>query len=229
MEKDEKEMDARGVLAELIAYRESSNPAEDNKKSNLARRLSMAIFLFGILVVMVNHFVVTKSIVIPSEYILLYLIVLLTSLTLMMVSSYLDYSRDKELKSFIKDPTLNILEASDRRLADEIKLYKSLDEYPAEAVIQTRNFLARKRTLVESVSSMFVGILTKVGVLPAVLAVLIMITKVDSGNSFSIVTMVGFVLIGIYIFCFRLIEASVKFDEYRSIISDYVDMRKERQ
>ena len=158
-EKDEKDMDVRGVLAALIAYRERSNQAEDSKKSNLARRLSMAVFLFGILVMIVSHFVVTKSIVIPSEYVLLYLIVLLISLSSMVVFSYLDYSRDKELKSFMKDPTFDILEASDRRLADEIKLYKSLDEYPSEAVIQIRNFLARKRTLIESVSSMFVGIL----------------------------------------------------------------------
>ena len=76
---------------------------------------------------------------------------------------------------------------------------------------------------------MLVGVLTKVGLLPAVLAVLVMIVKHNSDNGFSLVSIAAFALIGIYFLCFKLTEASVKFEEYQSILNDYIDMRERTQ
>jgi hypothetical protein len=73
---------------------------------------------------------------------------------------------------------------------------------------------------------MLVGVLTKVGILLAVLATLVIILKVNGEFGLSPVSWAGFFLITIYFLCFRLIEASVKFDEFQSIISDYVETRK---
>ncbi len=47
MEKDEKEFNARGVLADLISYRDSFNQTNQNNTSALWRRLAIAVWMFG--------------------------------------------------------------------------------------------------------------------------------------------------------------------------------------
>ncbi len=163
---------------------------------------------------------------IPTEYMLTYLAVLLASTIALVLFSYLDYSRDKKLKSFMKDPVGDLLKSSDERLKCEIKLYAKFDEYPIDALIQARNYLTRKKSLIESVSNMLVGVLTKVGLLPAILAILISVFKVHSGSGYSLISLVAFVLVGIYFFCFKLNEASVRFEEYQSIVGDYIEMKQ---
>lgn len=86
---------------------------------------------------------------------LVYLIVFLVSLVATVIFTYFKVSRDKEFRSFLKDPVADFLNASDEILKDEIALYSNLDKYPLDALIQTRNYFTRKKSLIESVSSMF--------------------------------------------------------------------------
>ncbi len=226
MGNNEKELNARDVLAELIAYREAPNQVEENKKSSWLIKASFWIWVFGVVVVSIGYVVVQNKITIPAEYVLVYLIVFLVSLVATVIVTFLDVSRDKDVRSFLKAPVADLLKTSDKILKGEIALYAKLDKYSLGALIQTRNFLARKKSLVESLSSMLVGVLTKVGLLPAVFGVLVVIAKLNSDGGFSLMSFAAFALVGIYFFCFRLIEASVKFEEYQSILSDYIEMRK---
>jgi len=226
MGSNEKELDARGVLADLISYREELNQVKEYEKSSWSSRVSFGIWLLGVFLFVMGYFALRYEITIPTEYMLIYLIVFLASLVVTVIFTYLDVARDKEIRSFIKDPVADILEASDDILKDEIALYANLDKYPLDALIQTRNFLTRKKSLIESLSSMLVGVLTKVGLLPAVFAVLVMIVKLNSDNGFSLVLVAAFTLIGIYFVCFKLTEASVKFEEYQSILRDYIEIRQ---
>lgn len=226
MENNEKELNARGVLADLISYRKELNENKEDKKSSWFKQLSFWVWVFGILLLAIGHFVRKNEITIPTEYVLIYLIVFLASLIGTVILTYLEFTRDKEIISFLKDPTADFLKVSDETLKDEIALYASLDKYPLNALIQTRNYLARKKSLIESISSMFVGLLTKIGILPAVVAVLVVIAKLNNDGGISLVSMVAFVSIGVYFICFRLIEASIKFEEYQSILSDYIEMRQ---
>jgi len=226
MENNEKELNARGVLADLIAYRKGLNEIKEHKKSSWFKRLSFWIWVFGILLLAIGHFVRNNEITMPTEYVLIYLIVFLASLIGTAIFTYLDFSRDKEVRSFLKDPAADFLKVSDEILKDEIALYSSLDKYPLNALIQTRNYLTRKKSLIESISSMFVGVLTKIGILPAVVTVLVVIAKLNNDGGISLVSMVIFTSIGAYFICFRLIEAAIKFEEYQSILSDYIEMRQ---
>ncbi len=225
MENNEKELDARGVLAELISYREEMSQVEENEKSSLSTRVSFWIWVLGIFLFLIGYFAVRYEVTIPTEYMLVYLILFLASLIATVIFTYFKVSRDQELRSFLKDPVTDFLNASDEILKDEIALYARLDKYPLDAVIQTRNYFTRKKSLIESVSSMLVGVLTKVGLLPAAFAVLVMIAKLNSDNGFSLVSIAAFALIGIYFLCFKLTETSVKFEEYQSILSDYIELR----
>lgn len=225
LKEGEKGLDARGVLAEIVAYRNEFNQTSKNKRSSFARNVSIGIWLLGALVVLLSYFVGTKEIVIPDEYVLIYVIAVLISLITMVVSAYRDYSQDDEFKFFFKDPVLAILKTSDRALAFEIGFYAKLDEYSIDALTQARNYLSRKKTHLESISNMLVGVLSKVGLLPALLAVAIVSLRMYSEVGVSHILILPFVLTGLYIFCFRLIEASAKFDEYQSIISDYIEIR----
>jgi hypothetical protein len=108
-------------------------------------------------------------------------------------------------------------------------LYAKLDTYSIDALTQAKNYLNRKKTRLELVSNIFVGVLSKVGLLPALLAVAIVALKIYSEVGLSPVLILPFILIGFYIFCFKVIEASIRFDEYQSIVNDYIEMRKGRQ
>ncbi len=228
MENNEKELDARGVLAELISYREEMSQVEENKKRSLSTRVSFWIWVFGIFLFLIGYLAVRHEITIPSEYTLVYLIIFLVSLVVAVIFTCFKVSRNKEFRSFLKDPVADFLNASDQILKDEIALYARFDKYPLDAVIQIRNYFTRKKSLIESISSMLVGVLTKVGLLPAVLAVLVMIAKLNSDNGFSLVSIAAFALIGIYFVCFKLTETSVKFEEYKSILSDYIEIREDK-
>lgn len=226
MENNEKELNARGVLAVLISYREEMSEVEENEKSSWSSRVSFWIWVFGIFLFLIGYLAVRHEITIPTEYMLVYLIVFLVSLVATVIFTYFKVSRDKEFRSFLKDPVADFLNASDKILKDEIALYTRLDKYPLDALLQTRNYFTRKKTLIESLSSMLVGVLTKVGLLSAVFAVLVMIAKLNSDNGFSLVSMAAFTLIGIYFVCFKLTEASVKFEEYQSILRDCIEIRR---
>lgn len=229
LEKNEKEFNARDVLNEITAYRNEFSEPSEQKRSSLARSLSIVLWLFGIIVVFLSYFVWAKKIVIPHEYVFIYAIASITGLVSMIVSTYLEYTQSGEMRDFLRDPVSDLLKAADGHLTSEIRLYAKLDRYSIDALTQARNYLNRKKTRLELISNIFVGVLSKVGLLPAILAVAIVALKIYSEVGLSPVLILPFILIGFYIFCFKVIEASIRFDEYQSIVNDYIEMRKTRQ
>ena len=228
MENTEKEFDARGVLDEVTEYRNEFSEPIKQKRSSVARSLSTGFWLLGIIVVLLSYFVWAKKIVIPHEYVLIYAIASLISLIAMIVSTYREYSEAGEMREFLRDPVSDLLKAADHHLASGIRLYAKLDKYSVEALTQASNYFNRKKTRLELISNIFVGVLSKVGLLPALLAVTIVMLKMYIEVSLSPILLLPLILVGFYIFCFRVIEASIKFDEYQSIISDYIELRNGR-
>jgi hypothetical protein len=229
LEDNEKEFDARDVLDEITAYRNEFSESTEQKRSSLARSLSTVLWLFGIIVVLLSYFVWAKKIVIPHEYVFIYAIASIISLVSMIVSTYREYTQSGEMRDFLRDPVSDLLKAADSNLTIEIRLYAKLDRYSIDALTQARNYLNRKKTRLELISNIFVGVLSKVGLLPAILAVAIVALKIYSEVGLSPVLILPLILIGFYLFCFKVIEASIRFDEYQSIVNDYLEMRKGRQ
>ena len=137
----------------------------------------------------------------------------------------LDFQRSK-VSRFLKDPTGEVLCAMPKRLMSQVEFFTKLDEFSSVSIRYVGDELARRSKLGHSTTGLLVGSLTRVGLFPAVLLILIAISKTSTSKGVSVYEVSAFFMVALYFFCFRLGEFITKFEQYGDVLETYLNGRK---
>ncbi len=214
------------IVKEIMTLRQERHEEEEkNSYSLVGKILSFATLAIGAIFIIGSKFLNSNSLLIQPEYKQAFWMVFLFLTVIAALFLAIDFKKSG-IWPFIKDPTGIVLEAMGDNLTSYIVMFQKLDSFSTEAITLTRDELARRSKIGISITGLLVGSLTKVGLLPAIIAILVTASKTGEGSdSIYAYEIFSYMLVGLYFFCFRVGEAVVDFERYSDVLNTYLKER----
>lgn len=204
------------VFSDFAAYREESKrlfKEHDETTPFLSKQwriLSVSLVFLGIFLVPIGHYLKWDNV-----FLMIFYLVILFGSICMSLTIYTD------MKSVFRDETLEHLRISKRNSHIEVKLLESFSNFSIEALQIVSHRLKNNSSSLQFATNMLVGSLAKVGMIPAVIAILVAISKLESEYFYNIYFIVVGVL-GIYLICMKFSGASMMLSKYCSYVDFHI-------
>ena len=163
----------------------------------------------------------------PMLLVIFYTIALL-AMIVCIVSFHLDYKWFKK-EGLLGDVTLNLLREFSSSFGREVRLVESFSKYSVESLQYVAVRFRNMNDSSLSAAALILGSITKIGIIPGVVAILLAIYKMDATNSF-IYDWIAFCVVGGYVGVFFALSSNVHFDRYAFLIDFHLEhIRKKEQ
>jgi len=217
--------DVAAVFKIIKEFRATQPQPEDYPQQNLAKKLStpVTILVLVILSAMMALLYFLPPTTWGSTEEKVRFIVQLFVITSYILGVAVFLLHVLSIKPFFKDPTANFLESIGDLASYEITMFEKLDELSLESVQYAVNRLKSSSAQFDRLRSFLMGAIEKVGVIPGLIASALAITKVLSSSGFSWIEGLSILLLFFYALMFPLMEASIKFERYASILEEYLE------
>ena len=209
------------IFARLAVFREENNRSFDEGEETrhfLPKRLR--IFAFWLTVLGVALIPIGQHFAFNIWLIVMFMVMVVIGCVGMSFSLFADF------KGILKDGVVDFFKASERDAHLDVELYESFSEFSVESLQMVSNKLTISTTSLQSAIDMLVGGFTKVGIIPAVITILIALSKLDS-EYFLNFYFVAIVVTVVYVVCFKFSGTRIFLTKYISYIDFHLKHRKD--
>lgn len=131
----------------------------------------------------------------------------------------------KSMEGFLKDAPLDFLKAYPETGKKEIEFLERLSGYSVQAITYVKLRYEQGYNDTGQVVGLLVGTLTKIGIFPALFALLLAAYKVSDES--KLYTYAAFSIVGIYFMAFKVSNAGIRFKRYSFLLSFYLEHMRE--
>lgn len=209
------------IFARLVVFREESNRSFDEDEEaryllpKVWRIVSFCLTLLGVALIPVG------------QYFAFNIWVLIVFMLMVVIGCVgMSFSLFADFKGMLEDGVVDFFKSCERDAHLDVELYESFYDFSVESLQIALNRLTVSTTSLQSTIDVLVGGFTKVGILPAVIAILIALSKLDS-EYFLNFYFVSIIVTGIYLVCFKFSQTRVFLTKYISYIDFHLKHRRE--
>ena len=213
------------LFAEFVRYYEEGNldyKKETAKGWGKYFFLSVTIsLLIAISFVLLGSFFPVEYLTANPHLVTYIYVYIIFGLLVILFSFWLDF---KSMEGFLKDTTLDFLKTHSEAGKKEIEFLEGLSGYSVQALTYVKLRYEQSFIDKDQVVGLLVGTLTKVGILPALLALLLAAYKLSNPYTYA-----AFSIVGIYFMAFKISSAGIRFKRYSFLLGFYLEhMREEK-
>lgn len=213
------------IFEAFVEYRQSSNELYDELEGGLNKVVyGFAVFAFilgSVLLFFAPDFIKESVVLIGTTFLLI-----LLGFVGIMVHAFMTR---ESMKVFFTDATLDLLKGFPELAKSDLEFLQSLDKYSFESLrfvkLRFDNSVSSLNTLV----GLLVGFLEKIGIFPALLALIVAFVKLPQSGALSLYTIAAFIVLGVYFVCFKVSVSKMFFNRYSFLLDFYLEHMREDQ
>jgi len=216
--------DVVAIVDEFIRYRKSGGTYHEKEGYNSLSKVSSILLwltvVSWVLLMVILNTSLKDTVSVSGEYRVIYYLFALFVLIILSASVWVEYQLSRE---FFKDVVLDHLNASRDRVHDEVLFFARLSKYSLLSLKHVQFRFNESNEFGNSLVGLFVGFISKTGIIPAVILLILAILNVNDQTSISIFGYLSFASIVIYFISFKVMMVVMKYKSYSDMLGFYIE------